>query len=352
LILDEPTSVLTPQETQDFFQILEKMRQEGQIIILISHKLDEIKKLCDRVTVLRKGTVVGNADTAQLDKREMARMMVGRDVVFSFVKKKMPRQEKVLDVQSLTVEGDKGYDVIEDISFDIYRNEIFGIAGVSGNGQRELVEAITGLRTAKRGRILINGIDITNQSARKIHNKGVSHVPEERIRFGIAPNLFLYENAILKKHHQKKFSKHTFLAYGKIKSYTRQLIKNFQVATPSINVQTKNLSGGNIQKLILGREISDKPDLLVASHPTYGLDVGATEYLRNQLLERREEGGAVLLVSEDLDEIFELCDRIAVIFQGRFMGILEAEDPGVADIGLLMAGAKNLMVGEAIDASD
>jgi general nucleoside transport system ATP-binding protein len=349
LILDEPTSVLTPQETRDFFQILEKMREEGQIIILISHKLDEIKKLCDRVTVLRKGKVVGHADTAQLDRRAMARMMIGRDVVFSFTREKMPRQETVLDVRDLTVDGDKGYAVVNGISFDVYRNEIFGIAGVSGNGQRELVEAITGLRAVRSGQILVNGIDITNQSPRKIHNHGVSHVPEERIRFGIAPNLLLYENAILKKHHQKTFSRRAFLAYSKIKSHTRQLIKDFQVATPSINVQTKNLSGGNIQKLILGREISDRPDLLVASHPTYGLDVGATEYLRNQLLKRRAQGGAVLLVSEDLDEIFELCDRIAVIFQGRFMGILEAEDSRIADIGLLMAGAKTLPSMEGSD---
>jgi simple sugar transport system ATP-binding protein len=297
LILDEPTSVLTPQETRDFFHILEQMRAGGQMIILISHKLDEIKKLCDRVTVLRKGQVVGQAETKNLDKRALARMMIGRDVVFSFSRKKMPRVEKVLEVADVRVDGDKGYPVVKGVSFDVYRNEILGIAGVSGNGQRELVEAITGLRPSTHGRIRINGVDITNQSARKIHNNGVSHVPEERIRFGIAPNLFLYENAILKQHHHKKFSHRAFLAYGRIKAHTKQLIKDFQVATPSINVQTKNLSGGNIQKLILGREITDKHDLLIASHPTYGLGVGATEYLRNQLLKRREEGGAVLLVS-------------------------------------------------------
>ena len=351
LILDEPTSVLTPQETRDFFQVLEKMRKDGQMIILISHKLDEIKRLCDRVTVLRKGQVVGHADAGQLDKRALARMMIGRDVIFSFSREKMPRKEKVLEVADVRVNGDKGYPVVNGISFEVYRNEIFGIAGVSGNGQRELVEAITGLRTVTHGQIRINDIDITNQSARKIHNTGVSHVPEERIRFGIAPNLFLYENAILKQHHQKKFSRRAFLAYGRIKAHTRQLIKDFQVATPSINVQTKNLSGGNIQKLILGREIADKPDLLVASHPTYGLDVGATEYLRNQLLKRRTDGGAVLLVSEDLDEIFELCDRIAVIFQGHFMGILESDDPRIADIGMMMAGTSDLKAGEGANAS-
>jgi general nucleoside transport system ATP-binding protein len=351
LILDEPTSVLTPQETRDFFQILERMRKSGKMIILISHKLDEIKRLCDRVIVLRKGQVAGQAGGKQLDKSALARMMIGRDVVFSFKREKMPREEKVLDVIDVRADGDKGYPVVKGLSFEIYRNEIFGIAGVAGNGQRELVEAITGLRTVTHGRILINGVDITNQSPRKIHNRGVSHVPEERIRFGIAPNLFLYENAILKQHHKKKFYRRAFLAYGRIKAHTRQLIKDFQVATPSIHVQTKNLSGGNIQKLILGREIAEKPDLLVASHPTYGLDVGATEYLRNQLLKRRAEGGAVLLVSEDLDEIFELCDRIAVIFQGRLMGVLESDDPRIADIGLMMAGTRNLFKEEGADAS-
>ncbi len=351
LILDEPTSVLTPQETRDFFQILEQMRDAGQMIILISHKLDEIKKLCDRVTVLRKGRVVGHAETKGLDKSALARMMIGREVVFSFVKEKMPREEKVLEVVDVKVDGDKGFPVVNGISFDVYKNEILGIAGVSGNGQRELVEAITGLRPAIHGKIRINGVDITNQSPRKIHNKGVSHVPEERIRFGIAPNLFLYENAILKQHHQEKFSRKAFLAYGRIKAHTKQLIKDFQVSTPSINVPTKNLSGGNIQKLILGREIIDKPHLLVASHPTYGLDVGATEYLRNQLIKRRAEGGAVLLVSEDLDEIFELCDRVAVIFQGHLMGILDADDPRLEDIGLMMAGTKNLETEVGADAS-
>ena len=339
LILDEPTSVLTPQEIQELFVILNRMKQEGHMIILISHKLDEIMELCDRVTVLQKGRIVGNAETKNVDKKVLARMMIGRDVIFNIEREKIPKAEKVLQVDKLVVNGDKGFPMVNGISFDIHKNEIFGIAGVSGNGQRELVEAITGLRKSESGQIQIEQTEITNWSPHKIYKNGISHVPEERIKFGIAPGLYLYENAILKQHHSKKFSSRLFLTYKDIKEHTRNLVKSFRVQTSSINVQTKNLSGGNIQKLILGREIDGKPPVLVASHPTYGLDVGATEYLRKQLLQRRKEGGAILLVSEDLEEISELCDRIAVIFQGEFMGILEADDPNIADIGLMMAGS-------------
>jgi simple sugar transport system ATP-binding protein len=338
LILDEPTSVLTGRESADLFEFLREMKQQGHLIILISHKLDEILDLCDRVTVLQKGRTVGHADTAEVNKSALARMMIGRDIIFEIEKEAMNRSENVLSVENLVVEDDKGLAAVKGVSFTIAGNEIFGIAGVSGNGQRELVEAITGLRRIAAGRIKIGSRDITNQSARKIFNAGVAHVPEERIKFGIAPGLSLYENAILKKHHQSKYSHRIFLAYGKIKRHAQKLIQDFRVVTPSVDVPTKNLSGGNIQKLILGREISDNPSLLVAAHPTYGLDVGATEYLRLLLLQRRREGGAVLLVSEDLEEIFELCDRIAVMFQGEFMGVLESHDPRTADIGMMMAG--------------
>jgi len=339
LILDEPTSVLTSQESKDLFKILREMKKQGHLIILISHKLDEILDLCDRVTVLQKGKIVGETETKEVDKKGLARMMIGRDIIFQIEKEPMERSTKVISVKDLVVMGDKDIEVVKKISFDIYRNEIFGIAGVSGNGQREMVEAITGLRRVESGEIFIEDMDITNQSARCIYDSGIAHVPEERIKFGIAPGLCLYDNAILKQHHKKKYTNKFFLAYSKIKQHTQNLLTEFKVLAPSINVQTKNLSGGNIQKLILGREINEGPSLLVASHPTYGLDVGATEYLRNQLLRRRREGGAVLLVSEDLDEIFELCDRIAVMFRGEFMGILNAEDPRLNDIGLMMAGS-------------
>lgn len=342
LILDEPTSVLTPQETRDLFGILRQMKSEGHQIILISHKLDEVLALCDRVMVLRKGSVVDHADTRDVDKRDLAKMMVGREVVFDIVREEMPQSENVLRVKDLTVDGDKGFPVVRNLSFDVYKHEILGIAGVSGNGQRELVEAITGLRKSVSGTISVRGEEITNRSPRQIYDCGVSHVPEERIKFGIAPGLMLYENAVLKQHHLGKFSRNMFLTYKSIKAHAKFIVNAFQVLTPSIRVQTKNLSGGNIQKLILGREISEEPPILVASHPTYGLDVGATEYLRKQLLTRRREGGAVLLVSEDLDEIFELSDRIAVMFQGQFMAILDSDDPRLGDIGLMMAGSKRI----------
>jgi simple sugar transport system ATP-binding protein len=342
LILDEPTSVLTSQETQDLFQNLREMKAQGHLIILISHKLDEILAICDRVTVLQKGRIVGSAQTADVDKKSLARMMIGRDIIFQIEKEPMERSDKVVTVENIVIKDDKDLEAVKGISFDIFRNEIFGIAGVSGNGQRELVESITGLRTVESGKITIDGNDITNESVRCIYNFGIAHVPEERIKFGIAPGLCLYDNAILKQHHKPKYSNKFFLAYSKIKQHAQRLLSDFKVMAPSINVQTKNLSGGNIQKLILGREISEDPSLLVASHPTYGLDVGATEYLRKQLLKRRREGGAVLLVSEDLEEIFELCDRIAVMFRGEFMGILNSDDPQLNDIGLMMAGSLRL----------
>ncbi len=340
LILDEPTSVLTPIEIKELISILRQMKAKGHMIIFISHKLDEIMDICDRVTVLQKGQIVGHADTANTDKKSLARMMVGRDVVFNIDKEKLTPGKRVLAVQNIHVTGDKGMPAVKGISFELFENEIFGIAGVAGNGQRELAEAITGIRKIHSGSVWMNEKDITNKSPRHIYDNGVSHVPEERIRFGIAPGLFLYDNAILKQHHLEKFSKRYFLKYSQVKNHTKTIISDFKVATHSINNQIRNLSGGNIQKLILGREISEQPRLLVASHPTYGLDVGATQFLREHLLELRKQGSSVLLFSEDLEEIFALCDRVAVIFAGEFMGILNSDDKRLNDIGLMMAGSK------------
>lgn len=342
LIFDEPTSVLTPEEIKELIAIFRLLKANGHIIIFISHKLDEIMDICDRVIVLQKGKIVGKADTKDTNKKSLARIMVGRDITFSIDKKKIARGGKILSVENIRVMGDKGLDAVKNISFELFENEILGVAGVSGNGQRELAEAITGIRPIYSGEIKINGSDITNKSPRDIYDTGVSHVPEERIRFGIAPGLFLYDNAILKQHHLKKFSKRWFLKYNRIKNHTKDIIKDFNVSTHSINSQIRNLSGGNIQKLILGREISEQPQLLVASHPTYGLDVGATQFLRRHLVGLRRQGSAVLLFSEDLEEIFELSDRIAVIFDGEFMAILDSDDKNLSEIGPMMAGSKRL----------
>ena len=339
LIMDEPTSVLTPPEIRELFTILLSMRKEGHGIILISHKLEEIMEICDRAVVLRKGASAGSTPIGEVSKKDLARMMVGRDVIFNFNRKKMEKGKEILQVKDLSVKGDRGETAVRNVSFTVREGEIFGIAGVSGNGQRELAEAITGLRRCEEGTVTAEGKEITNSSARKVHDMGITHVPEERIKFGIIPNLFLYDNAVLKQHHCRPFSNLLFLDYPVIHDYAKGIVSDYQVSTPSIFARMKALSGGNIQKLILGREISGNPKLLIAAHPTYGLDVGATEYIRNQLLSLREQGGAVFLVSEDLEEIYELCDRTAVMFSGKFMGIVKPEKTKIDEMGLMMAGS-------------
>ena len=347
LILDEPTSVLTPQEAEDLFAILKRMKSEGHAVILISHKLEEILKVCDRVAVLRKGALVGESGIGDVDKKSLARMMVGRDVVFDFDKERLSPGEPVLTVDAVSIRNDRHVEAVHDVSFEVRECEIFAIAGVSGNGQKELIEAVTGLRRLESGKITVKEEEISNQSARAANNMGVTHVPEERLKFGIVPNLYLYDNAVLKHHHRPPYSNLFFLDYPEIKSHAQRLVDTFNIDTPSVNTVVKNLSGGNIQKLILGREISGDHALLVAAHPTYGLDVGATEFIRMHLLERRKNGGAVLLVSEDLEEIFELADRIAVIFDGKLMGIVDPATVDTSNIGLMMAGSLNLTSAEA-----
>ncbi len=339
IILDEPTSVLTPSEAAELFSVIGRMAAEGHEVIFISHKLEEVLKVCTRIAVLRRGKLEGQADPRKVDRGELARMMVGREVLFSLERKTMPVGKAVLEINDLVVKSDRGHDAVKGVSLCVRENEILGIAGVSGNGQREMVEAVTGLRRAVQGSIFLEGRDITNSSARSIGESGVSHVPEERIKFGTVPNLFVFENAVLKKHRNRRFSRAFLLDYKEIRNHAEELVEAYNVAAPSIDVPLKGLSGGNIQKLILGRELSGDHSLLVAAHPTYGLDVGATEYIRRLLLEHREKGKAVLLVSEDLEEIFELSDRIAVMFDGRVAGIVARDKASVEQVGMWMAGA-------------
>ena len=339
LIMDEPTSVLTPQEADELFDILRRMCSEGHSVILISHKLDEILDICHRVMVLRKGRVTGEAPIEDVNKGRLAEMMIGRQIATAYAKADIEPGETVLEVKRLDVDSDRGLPAVRGLSLDVHASEILGIAGVSGNGQQELVETITGLRSPLAGTILMHGKPLDHADARQAHRLGITHVPEERIKYGIVPNLLLYENSVLKRHRDAPFSNWIQMNYGVIRTHAGNLVNGFQVDTPSVNVKVKNLSGGNIQKLILGREISGGPDLLIAAHPTYGLDVGATEYVRRQLIKLRDQGGAVLLVSEDLDELFMVCDRIAVMFEGHFMGEVDPESCTVEEIGLMMAGS-------------
>ncbi|OHD70410.1 MAG: heme ABC transporter ATP-binding protein [Spirochaetes bacterium RBG_13_68_11] len=339
LILDEPTSVLTPAEAAELFAVVRRMCAEGHSVIFISHKLEEVLSICTRIVVLRRGAVAGEADPRAVDRASLAGMMVGREVLFSLERGAVAPGEVVLEVEDLRVPGDRGREAVSGISFTVRQGEIFGIAGVSGNGQRELVEVVTGLRRSSRGAVRLSGRDITNVSARVACDLGISHVPEERIRFGVVPNLLVFENAVLKQHRSRLFSRSVFLDYRAMRGRAADIVASHQVSTPSLEVPVKHLSGGNIQKLILGRETADEHALLVASHPTYGLDVGATEYVRRQLLALRERSKAVLLVSEDLEEIFELADRIGVMYGGRLVGIVDRERADLEEIGLWMAGS-------------
>jgi len=339
LIMDEPTSVLTPQEADDLFVILRKMCSEGHSVILISHKLEEIMHICNSVLVMRKGKVTGHARIEDVNQKDLARMMIGREIASSYPKKDVKSGKCLLEIDQLNVNSDQNIPIVNNLTFSLCESEVFGIAGVSGNGQREMVEAVTGLRKVESGTVTLEGEEITNQSARSIHNRGITHVPEERIKFGTVSNLKLFENSVLKQHHRNPFSTNMLMNYPIIRKHANSLVENYHVDAASINTPIKNLSGGNIQKLILGREISAEPSLLIAAHPTYGLDVGAAEYIRKELIKCRDRGGAVLLVSEDLEELFQVCDRIAVMFEGKFMGIVTPENCNMDDIGLMMAGS-------------
>jgi simple sugar transport system ATP-binding protein len=340
LILDEPTSVLTPQETRGLFEVVHRMRGDGRAVVFISHKLDEVTAIADRVTVLRKGRVVATTAMAQTDKRALARLMVGRDVEFRLQREPRTPGADRLTVEALEAIGDRRVAALRGISLTVRGGEIVGIAGVAGNGQRELVEVITGLRPASRGRVRILGRDVTNRSARAVHEAGVAHIPEDRMRMGIVPTLSVAENLVLKLYRDAPFSRGPVLDGRAVEQFARRTIADYDIVTPGSATPARLLSGGNIQKLILGRELSTAPGVIVAAHPTSGLDVSATEQIHTLLLRRRREGAGILLVSEDLDEILALSDRIAVMFSGEVVGIVDAAEADRERIGLMMMGQR------------
>jgi simple sugar transport system ATP-binding protein len=340
LILDEPTAVLTPQEVDELFKIMRQMVSDGHALIFISHKLHEVIEICERVTVLRDGRKIGTRLVADTTKTDLANWMVGREIGFSYDLGDQEPGEVRLSLRNIHCENDRGMAGLQGIDLEIGSGEILGIAGVSGNGQRELAECITGLRPITTGQVFLEDEDITNQSPGARTDRSLAYIPEERMRDGMIKEFTVAENMILREHHKRPFSRSGFLNLGEISRHSDHLIERFQVKTPSRETRAKSLSGGNIQKVVLARELSRQPRVIVAAQPTRGLDIGATEYVRQQLLDQRKAGAAVLLISEDLDEIMALSDRIAVIFEGQIMDIVPNAAATPEKLGLLMAGVK------------
>ncbi|MCB2178290.1 ABC transporter ATP-binding protein [bacterium] len=340
LILDEPTAVLTPQEVDEFFVTMRQMVKDGHALIFISHKLHEVLDISNRVSVLRDGHMIGSIPTKGATKAQLAKMMVGREV--SLTRDRQPSQvEGVrLELKNVSTQSDRGTPALNKVNLEVRAGEILGVAGVSGNGQKELAEVITGLRPVTGGQILLEGTDVTGDSPKDLMNRSLSYIPEERMRDGMIKEFSVSENLILREHNQMPYAKNGFLNLKEISRHSKNLIANFKVKTPSQDTMVMNLSGGNIQKLVLARELWRKPRTLIAAQPTRGLDIGATEYVHLRLLEQRLEGTATLLISEDLDEILALSDRIAVIFEGDIMGVVDRADATPEKLGLLMAGVQ------------
>ncbi|MCG0278380.1 MAG: ABC transporter ATP-binding protein [Thermanaeromonas sp.] len=342
LILDEPTAVLTPQEANELIALLKSMARQGRPIVFISHKLNEVMAVSDRVTVLRDGRVVATLKTSETSPQELARLMVGREMAPRVTKGQRSPGKPVLELKEVWAPSDKGTPALRGISLEVRQGEILGIAGVSGNGQKELAEVISGLRKVTRGQILLEGKNIANWPPEKIIKQGLGYIPEDRLHVGIIPSFTVWENLILKDHYLPPYAKGIFLNNSGIRSRAASLVESFGVKTPNLDTPTGRLSGGNIQRVILAREITRNPSVLVAAYPARGLDVGATEYVHLKLMEARDKGMGVLLISEDLEEIMTLSDRIAVIYEGQIMRIMDAEEAEERTLGLLMAGIRQI----------
>ncbi len=341
LILDEPTAVLTPIEVEELFRVLRQLKAEGKTIIFISHKLNEVIELTDRVTVIRKGEVIGTVNTSEATPQLLARMMVGRDVVLRIEKPPKEPGEPIFRVEKLRVMGDRGEVAVKDLSFEVRAGEIFGIAGVEGNGQTELIEAISGLRKVEGGKVYLNGKDITGKGPKELYDLGMAHIPEDRTHMGLILDMTVTENSILGLHWREQFQSFKgVISWGKARNHAKSLIEQFDISAPGTEAPVKALSGGNQQKLIVAREVSKEPVFIIAAQPTRGVDVASTEYIRNYLVKLRNEGKAVLLVSADLDEVLQLSDRMGIIYEGEFMGVVKPEEVNTEEIGMMMGGIR------------
>jgi simple sugar transport system ATP-binding protein len=340
LILDEPTSVLTPQEAEELFKVVRSLVAQGKSVIFITHKLKEVLAIADRVTVLRAGRVVGSTTPEETTEAELAKMMVGREVILQVDKEPAQPGEVVLDVQDLRVLDDRGATTVDGVSLQVRAGEVLGIAGVQGNGQTELVEALTGLRRVESGKVIIRGQDTTHAAPRAIAETGTAHVPEDRQRDGLVLSFPVEDNLVMNTYYLPPFAKGIVLQQDEIERAAQERVELFDVRTPSVFVPASNLSGGNQQKVIVAREFSRPIRLLIASQPTRGLDVGSIEYIHRRIVDKRDEGCAVLLVSPELDEILSLSDQIAVMYKGQILAVVPAGEATKEGLGLLMAGIK------------
>jgi general nucleoside transport system ATP-binding protein len=339
LIFDEPTAVLTPQEINELMEIMRNLVKEGKTIIFITHKLKEIMSTCDRVTVIRRGKVIKTVNVQDTDENQLAALMVGREVSFEIEKAEANPSQTVLDIANLVVEDNRGVEVVRGLNMQVRAGEVVGLAGVDGNGQTELIEAITGLRPVKAGTIRLGGHDVTNASPRKVTEVGVGHIPEDRHKRGLVLDFSVSENMVLQTYYQAPFSKNGLIQKEEVDQYAERLISEFDVRTPDKHVPIRALSGGNQQKAIIAREVDRNPDFLIAAQPTRGLDVGAIEFIHRRIIEQRDKGKAVLLVSLELDEVLKLSDRVAVIYEGKIVGWVDPKNTSEEELGLLMAGS-------------
>lgn len=340
LILDEPTAVLTPGETEELFSVLREMVDQGKTIIFITHKLREVMMISDRVTVLRDGRVVGTIRTDNTSKAELAKMMVGREVFLDIEKSDVERGENVLELRGVHALSDRGVQALTDVSIKVHSGEVLGIAGVDGNGQTELAETVMGLRQPLSGEIYIQHKMVNFHSTRSIIDMGVAFIPPDRKKMGLVAEFSISENLMLKQWGQPPFVKWGFYDMNAISANSECLIKEYDIRTPGPKTEIRNLSGGNQQRVVLARELSCEPQLIIAVQPTRGLDISATEYVHTRLMDERARGAAILLISTELEEVLLLSDRIAVLYEGEIMGEVSGEDAEIDEIGIMMAGAK------------
>lgn len=341
LIFDEPTAVLTPQETKDLFKAVRVLIEKGKTIVFITHKLREVKEISDRVTVMRNGKIMGTMKTADATKEGLARMMVGREVFLDIHKPAMKRGEKVMSVQDLSYVSETGRTMLRDLSFNLYAGEILGVAGVEGNGQTELVEVLTGLRVPASGRAVVDETEVTGKTPREVRQAGVAHIPEDRLSNGLSLSSSIDDNLIVDRFDKPPFKKGLVIDQKVVENNGKKLIKEFSILTPNGELPVSSLSGGNMQKVVVAREFSSNPKILIAAQPTRGIDVGATEFIRDQLVKKRTDGAAVLLVSADLSEVMSLSDRIITMFEGEITGVFpNASKVGEEELGYYMLGVK------------